>query len=582
MTAASLTAIASILLPVLLAGAIWIPGLRRLSMAAAPWAALPALVLAEGVQGPASTSLDGVLIGMRLGAEDAVARAFLLFTSFLWLIAGLYARSYMAKDEHRARFGSLFLLTLAGNLGVVLAADLVSFYFFYALMTFSAYGLVVHEGTQAARHAGRVYLVMALIGEMLLLTAFFLIVGTEINIDLRDVPQRIAGDARRDLLVGLLLSGFGIKAGALFLHMWLPLAHPVAPTPASAVLSGAMIKAGLLGWLRFLPLGAAAMPDAGLVCLIAGFAAAFYGVAIGVTQKDPKTILAYSSISQMGVMTAALGVGLSNPEAAAGAVTAILFYAMHHALAKGALFLGVGVAKTTGAGWPGRLVTLGLLWPALDLAGAPLSSGALAKISLKTVLVQSPWGAAWLPSILTIAAVGSTLLMVSFLVRTTPRDGEGLVPSAGLWAPWALLLVVDLVLLVSPPVATEELRLLARPSKLWDAAWPVGMGVVLAAAGARLARRRGRTPAGTPPGDVLYFVELFVRHLQRVSSSTLWAALRSRLSTMRARLGELRQWPGRLLRMADRAENTLSTFSTLGFLFVFLGLLAAVFLLVAS
>src|SRR5690606_5123444 len=212
-------------------------------------------------------------------------------------------------------------------------------------------------------------------------------------------------------------------------------------TPASAVLSGAMLKAGLLGWLRFLPLGAVALPSHGLACAVAGVSAAFLAAALGLTQKDPKTILAYSSVSQMGFLTATLGVGLAEPSAGPAVTLALAFYAIHHGLAKGALFLGTGVAKATGSGRPRRLVALGLGLLALGIAGAPLSSGALAKIALKGAAAEGPWTA--LPVVLAVAAVGSTLIMAHFLHRTLPPSAGPLVPNVGLWVPWAALLVLD-------------------------------------------------------------------------------------------------------------------------------------------
>jgi hypothetical protein len=105
--------------------------------------------------------------------------------------------------------------------------------------------------------------------------------------------------------------GFRYQSRCGLLHVWLPLAHTVAPTPASAVLSGSMIKAGLLGWIRFLPPGGGGDPAWGAVFIAAGITAAFYGVAIGLGQKHPKTVLAYSSISQMGLITVAFGIGLT-------------------------------------------------------------------------------------------------------------------------------------------------------------------------------------------------------------------------------------------------------------------------------
>jgi formate hydrogenlyase subunit 3/multisubunit Na+/H+ antiporter MnhD subunit len=568
----------AVLLPMLLAAGLWLPGMRRPATVLAPWAALPAVALAFASPFEVTTGWDWLLLGLRLRVADTVARAFLVLTSCLWLAAGLYGKTYMAGASHRSRFESFFLLTLAGNVGVVLAADVVSFYLFYALMTVAAYGLVVHDRTDAARRAGRVYLVMALGGEMLLLGAFFAIVGPEINTDLRDVPDIVATSPRRDLLVGLLLAGFGVKAGALLLHLWLPLAHPVAPTPASAVLSGAMIKAGLLGWLRFLPIGVGPLPQPGLACILAGCGAAFYGILVGLTQRDPKTVLAYSSISQMGFMTVALGIGLVNPHTADAAVSAILFYALHHALAKGALFLGTGVAKRTGGGWPRRLVTAGLALAALDIAGAPLSSGALAKISIKALALESAVGATWLPALLSVGAVGSTLLMISFLLRTVPRGSDQASPRPGLWVPWACVLVLDVALLVDPPVPATELTLLVQPTAMWGAVWPVVVGSVIAATTLRLGRRRALPRASIPPGDVICLLDQLGSTAKRAAATAERSGRHMALRPLRSLRGHLRRLPGRLLRLAQQGEDTLGTFEAVGLLLALLGLVVAVML----
>ncbi|WP_437886321.1 complex I subunit 5 family protein [Sorangium sp. So ce307] len=567
--------IAAFAFPLLLAAAMPVRFLRPLVAALAPWAALPALILAVGLHGRVTIDWSAAVLGMRLGSSGTLTRGFLLFTACLWLVSSLFARAYLAGDPDRARFWVFFLATLSGNLGLVLAQDVASFYLFFALMTFAAYGLIVHDGTGAARRAGRVYLVMALLGEMSLLAAFLLIVGADINVDLQDVPRVVAASALRELIAALLLVGFGVKAGALLLHMWLPLAHPAAPIPASAILSGAMIKAGVLGWLRFLPLGAAALPAHGSACVVAGVAAAFFGVALGLTQRESKTILAYSSVSQMGFMTAALGIGLSNPGAAPGVVAAILFYAMHHALAKGALFLGTGVARATGSGWPGGLVALGLSWPALDLAGAPLSSGSLAKIALTNIVAQAPWGAASLPWLLSLGAVASTLLMIHFVRRTLPRSTERLVPGAGLWVPWACLILLDLGLLVRPPVAPADLGLLVAPGALWSAAWPVLVGVVIAAVGGRLRRRGTRVRVELPPGDLLYLVDAALMKLQRVllAARDAWASVDVR--QRRARLVPIGRLSDRLLEAAERGEVALSAFGAIGLLFLLLAVVVA-------
>ena len=99
-----------------------------------------------------------------------------------------------------------------------------------------------------------------------------------------------------------------------------------------------MIKAGLLAWLRFLPMGEISFPGWGILCLVIGLAGAFYAVAVGLTQDDPKTVLAYSSVSQMGIMMIGLGAGMMNAEAWPACLTALLIYSLHHGLVKGGLF----------------------------------------------------------------------------------------------------------------------------------------------------------------------------------------------------------------------------------------------------
>ena len=126
---------------------------------------------------------------------------------------------------------------------------------------------------------------MVILGEILLFTALALIFRSTGSLSLNAITSMPSNH----LVILLVLVGFGIKAGALPLHVWLPLAHPAAPTPASAVLSGAMIKAGLLGWLRFLPLGQPGTAVWGSPCIFAGMLAAFFGVIVGLNQKNPKT-----------------------------------------------------------------------------------------------------------------------------------------------------------------------------------------------------------------------------------------------------------------------------------------------------
>lgn len=498
-------------IPLLVAAASVSPArVGRTASALVSWAALPALVtsLLPGVD---DVRVYGVvLLDSRLGL-DAVGRIVLFLTAFLWLAAGVYARPYLAHDRRRAGFDIFFLLAMSGNLGLVLAQDAVTFYAFFALMTLAAYGLVVHERTPRAWRAGRVYMIMAVFGELLILTGLLLAVFRAGTVDFRELPAAVAAAPEQDLIVAALLLGFGVKVGALPVHMWLPLAHPVAPTPASAVLSGAMIKAGLIGWLRVLPLGETAFPGWGGLVVTIGLAGAFVGAALGVTQDDLKTLLAYSSISQMGLITTAVGLGLLEPATRFVAVDACVAAALHHGLVKGALFLGVGVIHATGGDERCRWVALaGLGLGGLSLAGAPLTGGAVAKAALKEAVASSPgaWPT-WLDWLLPLAAVGTTILMGRFwllALRDSAERGTDHAVDRRLWAPWAALLLGGVLSVWVVPswygvqAVTAETPAL---SALWAAFWPVVVGLALLWIGRRLARRAGGPRWRVEGGDVV-------------------------------------------------------------------------------
>ena len=486
-----------ILLPLLIMPLVLFPASRAMGLRLAPWAPLAGLILALTAPADPHLDLPGVLLGTTLGLDDT-GRLFLLFTALVWLLAGGFAHGWLRDDADKHLFWTFFLAAQAGNIGLCLAMDAASFYLLFALMSFAAYGLVVHSGTVEALHAGRVYLAMAVLGEALLVVGMLLAVGAAESHRLVD----LAANPLSGLAAVLLIAGFGIKVGVPLLHMWLPLAHPVAPVPASAVLSGVMLKAGLLGWLRFLPLGAHALPEAGAVLMVAGLAAMFLGVGAGLAQRNPKVLLAYSSISQMGFMTLGVGAGLAAPALWPLLLPAVGLYALHHALAKSALFLGAGLIRVRGA-HSTYLAVLAL--PALALAGAPLSSGMLAKIQLKSALANlaAPWPEL-LAGLLPPAALGTTLLMARLLwlirdqyAATTPPVGSTHAASR-FDIPWLLLVLasVGLVWAMPPhPLLPQSLS----PSALLDAAWPL---LVAAALGFAALRLRWRAPA-LPPGDVL-------------------------------------------------------------------------------
>ena len=510
----------SILWPLLLACLLAFRVMRAATLFIAPWAALPALAASLlAAPGEKRWYFSDILLGSEIGL-DATGQALLLLAALLWLVSGIYARAFFSRSTRHTEFYAFFLLSMAGNFGLIMAQDLIGFYFCFALMNFAAYGLVVFDRSTAALRAGRVYIIMVVAGELLLFVA--LLVAAEITgattFDTLRAGLALADPVNRNWIILLGVAGFGIKAGVFGLHIWLPLAYPAAPAPASAVLAGTMINAGLLGWLQLLPLGEIALPGWGTVMIILGLTAAFYGVAIGLTQREPKVLLAYSSISQIGVITMALGLGMLVPHVWSLILPVIVFYALHHGLSKGALFLGVDLAGSTNR-IQRRWIWVGLWLPAMALAGAPWTSGMLAKQLLKTTTLYAPlpWDSL-LPLLLSLSAFTTALLMVRLLYLVRP-DAQplGVAPNADqIWS-WLILLVT--VLLVPGWLAFLMPDLKTGTVSVKDSLWPIAMALIIA--WAVLQRDMFRKIQPLPAGDVLVLMERSLRSLHALGSGLI-------------------------------------------------------------
>lgn len=520
-------------------------------------AVTPAVVGAFTLPAGAAVALDDLLYGARLGL-DATGRAFLFPAALVWFAAALYALGGRGLQARGARSG--FLLAMAGNLAMVLAQDAATLFAAYALMSFAAYLLVVERGDPGAWRAGRVYITLVIVGEVVVLSGLILVANAAGG------PPQLAFDALRaapagTLAWGLLWAGFGIKAALVPLHFSLPLAYGAARTAGAAALAGAMVNAGLLGWLRLLPGGEGGAEALGQAMMLFGLLGAFYGALVGVTQTQARTLLGYSSVSQMGLMAVGVGAGLAAPERWPLVVAAVGLYALHHALAKAALFVGVGVAEGV-AGASRRLAVLLVAVPALALAGIPLTSGALAKPVLKDALggLGDPWGALFGVA-LPLATVGTTLLMarlIYLVIREPCGAGVGRAP----WVSGALLLAG--VLLATgwwPGGGRAALEEALSAGALWAATWPVALGVAVVVA-ALLLRRAGRLGPmpRVPAGDVAVPVERLARRV--------WRLVEPAPEPHHAAAEHLppEEAPSRLARRLERAEGVLSAWGTAGLL----------------
>ena len=514
-----------VLLPLALGlGAFWrvtAPAAARLG----PWAAVPALVLAAGYRDPWAVDVPWLLLGTRVGL-DLTGHVFLLLAGLVWLMAGMAARTTMEDDSHRSRFVAFFLLSMAGSLGLPLARDAASFYLCFALMSLSAYGLVVHRGDGEARRAGRAYIVFAILGEVLLVSGLFFAVWTAGTTSLDDLPARMLATPKGLAAVPLILLGCAIKAGAVPLHPWLPVSYAAAPVPATVALAGTMSKAGVLGWLRLLPLGHASLVEWGVPMALAGLFAAFYGVAAGLCQRDAKTALAYSSVSQMGFLSTAVGLGLIVPWGWALLLPALLAFAIHHGLAKGALFLALAVPQPQGASQALRTAALASTAAlGLSLAGMALTSGAAAKSMLKQAIGGSGWPSAGAVALaLSMAAVGTTLLMARVIrllgargtavrdlaAEARRRDDR---PPVGAWV---------LATAVSLAAPWTVMRTVADPARAWSlSGLPyILAGAALAGLGAWMAGRGAwRWTPAIPAGDILVALEWVAARLWALAAA---------------------------------------------------------------
>ena len=481
----------------------------------------PAPALAAALLAPSSTTLVLPEPPFRMTLALDLPGAMLLgAAALLWIVAGAYASAYLRGDVNAGRFAEWWLLTLTGNIGVFITADLVTFYLTFSMVSLAAWGLIVHDGTPGGRRAGIVYVALAVLGEAFLLMAFVFLASASTNgsLSIRDALSALPTSPWRDATLVLLILGFGVKIGLVPGHVWMPLAYTAAPVPAAAVLSGAAVKAGVIGFIRFLPLGGA-MPEWGAVLAVAGISSAFYGILVGITQPNPKTVLAYSSVSQMGLLAAALGLGLAAGDI--GAAPGVSFAAAHHTLAKGALFLAIGVSVTAGPRlWP-VLAPAAVL--ALGLGGLPLTGGMLAKLALK-----AQFGEGIAATLATFSSAGSTLLMLHFLRRLAQTTPRGPAPAA-LTRPWLIMALAAFAVpwLLYPMVERERILAALAPAVLWAAAWPVLAGGVLAVG---LWRWGDRLPR-VPEGDVVVAGEAAMR------STAAWGEALERAE------GLLRQWP---------------------------------------
>jgi formate hydrogenlyase subunit 3/multisubunit Na+/H+ antiporter MnhD subunit len=284
---------------------------------------------------------------------DALAAFFLTVVNLGGAMASLYGLGYGRHEKTPHRVLPFFPAFIAGMNLVVLADDAFTFLLSWEFMSLTSWALVMaHHRDQGNRRAGYVYLVMASFGTLALLLAFGLLSGPNGGYEFAVIRAAHHAPLTVGLVLALMLLGAGSKAGIVPLHVWLPLAHPAAPSHVSALMSGVMTKVAIYGFIRVVLdlLGQPAWWSGIVVLLLAGVTMVL-GILSALMETDIKRLLAYSTIENVGIIFLALGLTLAFQAdgmqwAAALALSAALFHVLNHSIFKGLLFFGAGAVLT--------------------------------------------------------------------------------------------------------------------------------------------------------------------------------------------------------------------------------------------
>ncbi len=412
---------------------------------------------------------------------DTTGKIFAAVMCFVWAAAGAYSFEYMAHEENQRRYYTFYLATLGVLMALCFSGSIVTFYMFYEAMTLLTVPLVMHTMTKEAVAAGIKYLIYSVVGASLVLLGIFLLSPyvTEFSFVAGGVMnmEQVAGHEGYVLTVVLLmLIGFGAKAGMFPLHGWLPTAHPAAPSPASAVLSGVITKAGVLGTIRliFCFVGADFLRGTWVQTVIMSLSlfTVFMGSLLALREGGLKKRLAWSSVSQVSYIL--FGLSTLHPLGFVGA----LLHVVAHSLIKDTLFMSAGaIIEKTGKTRVSELDGIGKQMPvvmwcftiaSLGLIGIPPCLGFISKWYLAEGALSMVGVADFFRYLAPAVLLASALLTAAYLLPIsihgffTGKDANGQAkvftkcePSYVMLIPLVLLTVLMVVLGMFPNALTN-------------------------------------------------------------------------------------------------------------------------------
>jgi len=350
--------------------------------------------------------------------SDNISTLLLLVINIVGLLSLLYSFKYMEMYTSKIRFYALFMLMVAGMNGVVITGDMFNLFVFLEIATISSYALVgfgcEHEELEAAFK----YMILGSVSSILILLGVAVLYATFGTLNMADLANSISTNGINKSVLfaeGLFIMGFGLKAAMVPFHAWLPDAHPSAPAPISAMLSGVLIKAcGIYAIIRIVYHVIGMTDLVHIILMSMGVLSMVVGVLLAVGQWDFKRLLAYHSISQMGYVM--VGIGLATPLGILGGV----FHLMNHAFFKSLLFLCSGAIEySTGTR---NLKEMGGLFKrmpvtssscsiaSLSISGIPPFNGFWSKLIIIIALVQAGY---YTIAVITVGV--SFLTLISFV-----------------------------------------------------------------------------------------------------------------------------------------------------------------------
>ena len=344
--------------------------------------------------------------------SDGFRKVYSLIIALMWMMTAFLSKDYFNHHHNLKRYYFFNLMTEAATLGVFFASDLFSAFIFFEIMSFTSFTWVIQEETDGAIRAANTYLAVAVIGGLTALMGIFMIYHALGTVTLSELYPLAAQYENHTYLFAAsccILVGFGAKAGMYPLHIWLPKAHPVAPAPSSALLSGVLTKSGIWGILAVTVNILRFDEHWGLLILFLGTITMFLGALLALFSIDLKRTLACSSMSQVGFILVAVGMmvllGHENALAARGAI----LHMMNHSLFKLVLFMAAGVVymnlhvldlnEVRGFGKNKPFLMICFLLAAAGIAGIPSLNGYISKTLIHEAIVEGTAEFAWLKAI---------------------------------------------------------------------------------------------------------------------------------------------------------------------------------------